>query len=105
MRQISLSPRKILRYDSALGADHVRGTADQRWEDAASGQDVAEGAGRRDRRAGASTDEWWEEGDPRNAAGRGGVAVVGEHLYASVYQGVSQVRSGPSVWGGASGLR
>jgi hypothetical protein len=32
---------------------------------------VAEGAGRRDRRAGASTDEWWEEGDPRNSAGRG----------------------------------
>ena len=89
----------------ARRADHVRGTPHQRWEDAASDKDVAEGAGRRDRRAGASTDEWREEGDPRNTAGRGGFATHGEHLHASVHQGVSQVRSGPPVRRGAGDLR
>jgi site-specific DNA recombinase len=32
-------------------------------------------------------------------------ATAGEHLHASLYQGVSQIRSGPSVWGGAGELR
>ena len=62
-------------------------------------------AGRRDRRAGDSTDKWREEDDTRYTAGRGGFAADGEHLYASVHQGVSQVRSGPPVRGGAGDLR
>jgi RNA-directed DNA polymerase len=36
---------EIFRHDSPLGADRVRGTPHQRWEDAASDHDVAEGAG------------------------------------------------------------
>ena len=48
-------------------------------------------------RAGSATDEWREEGDSGNPAGRSGVAAVGEHLHASVHQGVSSVRSRPEV--------
>ena len=46
-----------------------------------------------------------QEGNTRNTAGRGGFATLGEHLYASVHQGVSQVRSGPPVRRGAGDLR
>ena len=92
-------------YDPALRIDAVRRAPRQRWEDAASDQDVAEGAGGRDRRAGESTDERREEIDPGNTARRGGLAAFGEHLYASLHQGVSQVRSGPPVRRGAGDIR
>src|SRR5262249_24891394 len=78
----------LLRYDSALGATHERGSAGQRREHAASEQDVVESAGGRNRRARESAAERREEGDTRNAAGWGGLATIGEHLHASVYQGI-----------------
>ncbi len=56
----------------ALRVDDERGPPHQRWQDAAADQAVAEGAGRRDRRAGESSREWREEGDAGNTAGRGG---------------------------------
>ncbi len=95
---------EVLRHDSARRADDVRRAPHQRRPDAAADQAVAEGAGRRDRRAGESPDEWRKEGDAGNTARRSGFAVTGEHLHASVHQGVSAARPGPSVRRGAGHL-
>ena len=96
---------EVLRYDPARSADDVPRAPNQRRPDAASAQDVAEGAGRGGGRAGRSADEWREEGDAGNTAGRSGVATLGEHLHASVHQGVSPERSRPEVRRGAGHLR
>ena len=93
---------EVLRHDSPRGADDLPRAEDRRCGDAASHQDVAEGAGRGERRARTAAVQRRQALQVRDAAGRCDFAAVGEHLHQPDAQSLRQERPDETVRGAGS---
>ena len=88
-------PVEVLRHDPARGATSFGGAASERRCDLAPDQAVAQGVDRGARRQGQADEEATRQ--PGHTARRGAFASAGEHLYASVSEGMGIARERPKT--------